>query len=261
MKYVDSNTKRPAISLALSGGGARGTFHLGFIQALQEYDVKIKAISGTSAGAIVGGAVACGIKPKEVLSILQSKEFKKLFKFNWFKKSLFSIDNNSTLMDQLFTADDLSKTNIPFYACVTDMKSHEVIYASEGNGKNLITASCSVVSLFEPFIYENKTLADGGILDMMPTTPLIKYNYPILGINLMPSEMPKKETFFSLTKRVWDLLLTTNIPRDIQRCEWYIAPIEITKIRIFSFNKLQEGFDLGYKEGLKWCETQILERI
>jgi len=245
-----------SISLALSGGGARGTFHLGFIQALQEYGVEIKAISGSSAGALVGGAISCGLKPNEVLDILKSDEFKKIFKFNWFKKSVFAINLNSTIRDELFNVDDLSKTKIPFYVCVSDMESGENIYADKGDGKALITASCSVVPLFEPFVYNDKILADGGILDMMPTTPLLKYDYPILGINLMPNEMPIKYTFFSLTKRVWQLLLTTNIKRDIKRCKYYIAPMEVTKIKIFSLNNLQEGFDLGYEHGLRWCETQ-----
>ena len=248
---------RLSISLALSGGAARGTFHLGFIQALQEHDVEIKAISGSSAGTIVGGAIACGIEPKEVLKIVKSKEFKNLFKFNWFRKSLLCINHNSTVMDKLFRVDDLSQTKIPLYVCVTDMASHQSIYAEKGNGKNLIISSCSLVPLFEPFAYENKILADGGILDLMPTTPLLKYDYPILGINLMPHKMPKKHSFFSLTKRVWYLLLATNLPRDIKRCKWYIAPAELSHIKMFSFNHLQKGFDLGYEHGLKWCQENI----
>ncbi len=257
MKNIDSSKTKLSISLALSGGGARGTFHLGFIQALQENNVEIKAISGTSAGALVGGTLACGLKPKEVLHILKSNEFKNLFKFNWFRKSIFKINYNSTIMDKLFTLDGLSKTKIPFYVCVTDIKSHESIYLSSGEGKTVIAASCSIVPVLEPIIYENKILADGGILDMMPTTPLTNYEYPILGINLMPDEMPEKQSFFSLTKRVWHLLLTTNLPQDIKRCRWYIAPLEITKIKIISFNNLQEGFDLGYEYGLRWCKTQL----
>lgn len=248
---------KTSISLALSGGGARGTYHLGFIQALKENDVEIKAISGTSAGALVGGAIACGLEPKEVLDILKSQEFRNLFKFNWFRKSIFRIDYNSTVMDKIFSVGDLSNTKIPFFVCVTDMESHQSIYTNNGDGKTLVTASCSVVPFFEPFVYQDKFLADGGVLDMMPTTPLMRYDYPILGINLMPNEMPKKHSFWNLTKRIWHLILTTNLPSDIKRCEWYISPMEVKKIKIFSLNNLQGGFDLGYAQGLKWCESQI----
>lgn len=250
------NTKL-TISLALSGGGARGTFHLGFIQALQEYDVEIKAISGCSAGSIVAGTIACGIQPKEALNILKSKEFKNIFKFNWFRKSLFSINYNSKVIDKLFIYNDLSQTKIPIFICVTDIESHETIYADSGDAKSLIMASCSLVPIFEPLVYEEKNLADGGILDFMPTTPLRKYDYPILGINLMPNEMPKKQSFFNLTRRVWQLLLTTNLPQDIKRCEWHISPSQLSKIKMFSFSDLQKGFDLGYEHGLMWCKNNI----
>lgn len=246
-----------SISLALSGGGARGSFHLGFIQALQENGVEIKAISGSSAGALVGGAVACGIEPKEVMEILKSQEFRELFKFNWFRKSIFRVDYASNVTNKLFGVGDISNTKIPFYACVADMESHEVFYANRGDGKSLISASCSIVPVFEPYIYDGRILADGGILDMMPTTPLTKYDYPILGINLMPSKMPKKHSFWNLTKRTLNLILTSNIAHDIKRCKWYIAPKEITKIRIFSLNNLQTGYDLGYKHGVEWCEENL----
>jgi len=94
------------VSLALSGGAARGSFHLGFIEALQENGVKIKAISGSSAGALVGSAISCGISPKDALEVFKSKEFKKIFKFTWFTKGLFKIDLSAKVLDKLFLFDN-----------------------------------------------------------------------------------------------------------------------------------------------------------
>lgn len=258
---MDNNrtATKPAleISLALSGGVARGTFHLGFMQALQENGVQIKAISGTSAGSIAGGALACGISPKETLQIVKSKEFRKIFKFNWFRQSLFYIDSEADVVHKLFPFSDIKHTKIPFYTCVTDINNHEVIYANEGEARTLIVASCALIPVFKPLYYENKILADGGILDIMPTTPLLKYGYPILGINLIPSKTPNKYNFFTLIERLIQILFSTRLPQDIKNCEWYISPQELNGIKMFSFKKLQTGFDLGYAQGLKWCEAQL----
>ena len=245
------------IALALSGGAARGTFHLGFIHALQEHDVVIKAISGTSAGALIGGAIACGTSPKEILNILQSKEFKSIFKFNWFRESIFSIDGEADVVKKLFPLQDLKETKIPFYACITDIDSHETIHANRGDGKKLILSSCSLIPIFTPVEYEGKNLADGGILDLMPTSPLLKYNCPILGINLVPTSPPNRYTFFSSSRRGAELLLNTTLPKDIKKCNWYIAPNELRNIKLFSLLHLEIGFDLGYKHGLKWCTSQL----
>ena len=58
------------IGLVLSGGGARGVAHIGVIQALEEYGVKVTRISGTSAGSIVGSLYAMGLPPAELLKII-----------------------------------------------------------------------------------------------------------------------------------------------------------------------------------------------
>ena len=58
------------VGLVLSGGGAKGIAHIGVIQALEENDIPIDYITGTSMGAIVGGLYASGYTPSEMLGLL-----------------------------------------------------------------------------------------------------------------------------------------------------------------------------------------------
>ena len=58
------------IGLALSGGGARGISHLGVLKALDEFDVRLDCISGTSTGALVGAMYAYGITPENILELI-----------------------------------------------------------------------------------------------------------------------------------------------------------------------------------------------
>ncbi|GHT04540.1 patatin [Bacteroidia bacterium] len=64
-----------SVGLVLSGGGAKGAVHIGIIKALEENDVPIDYISGTSIGAIVGAMYAMGYTPDEMLELFMSKEF------------------------------------------------------------------------------------------------------------------------------------------------------------------------------------------
>ena len=64
-----------SVGLVLSGGGAKGIAHVGFIQALEDNDIPIDYIAGTSMGAIVGGLYACGYTPDEMMDLLCSKGF------------------------------------------------------------------------------------------------------------------------------------------------------------------------------------------
>lgn len=64
-----------SVGLVLSGGGAKGIAHIGVIQALEDHNIPIDFVAGTSMGAIVGGLYACGYTPQEMMELLLSKEF------------------------------------------------------------------------------------------------------------------------------------------------------------------------------------------
>jgi len=64
------------VGLVLSGGGARGITHIGVIKALEEHNIPIDYVAGTSMGAIVGSLYAMGYSPEEMLKIVKSNDFK-----------------------------------------------------------------------------------------------------------------------------------------------------------------------------------------
>ena len=64
-----------AVGLVLSGGGAKGIAHIGVIKALEDNDIPIDCITGTSMGAIVGGLYAMGYTPEKMMALIESKPF------------------------------------------------------------------------------------------------------------------------------------------------------------------------------------------
>ena len=63
------------VGLVLSGGGAKGAAHIGVIKALEENNIPIDYVTGTSAGAIVGSLYAMGYTPEEMVQLMLSDEF------------------------------------------------------------------------------------------------------------------------------------------------------------------------------------------
>lgn len=244
------------ISLALGGGAARGGFHLGFIQALQENEVSIKAISGTSAGALVGGAIACGKKPHELLEIFCSSEFRDIFSWNWFNKSLFRINSSAMILNKIFPYKDLSQTQIPFFCCVTDMKTMSTHYLNSGDAHSLISASCALVPLFEPIATEGTLFADGGYIDLLPTTPLVPLAYPICALNLFANQMSTKLTLKKLTQRAWQILWLHSLTRSKQDATWFVESPRLNACKVFSLKDIQKSYEIGYQNGLEWCKKQ-----
>ena len=97
-KDIDTGKpKEQAIGLVLSGGGAKGIAHIGVIQALEDNDIPIDFITGTSMGSIVGGMYAAGYTPKEMLDVILSKGF-----------SYWSTGQNDPSLLYYFAADEAS---------------------------------------------------------------------------------------------------------------------------------------------------------
>lgn len=67
------------VGLVLSGGGAKGLTHIGIIRALEENEIPIDYITGTSMGAIVGSLYAMGYSPDEMEQLLKSDDFKRWY--------------------------------------------------------------------------------------------------------------------------------------------------------------------------------------
>lgn len=83
-----------SVGLVLSGGGAKGITHIGIIQALEENDIPIDYITGTSIGAIVGALYAMGYTPLEMLDLISSKEFQQCYTGEVDKDNIYYIKQN-----------------------------------------------------------------------------------------------------------------------------------------------------------------------
>lgn len=75
---ADTLPTRPKVGLVLSGGGARGSAHVGVIRLLEEMDIPVDYVVGTSMGAIVGGLYAIGYTASDMDSLMMAQDWKTL---------------------------------------------------------------------------------------------------------------------------------------------------------------------------------------
>ncbi|PSM51543.1 Patatin-like phospholipase [Campylobacter blaseri] len=235
------------ISLSLGGGAARGVFHLGVLQKLDELDIKIKAISGSSIGAFVGVCYGGGMKPKEILKIIQTKEFKKAFKPNLSLKSLIKIDETSDIVQQLLPCEKLEDLNIPTYVTCVDLLEGKVVYFDSGDTLKTVLGSCALVPFFQAVEYGKYVLVDGGFVDNLPIIPLKKYKLPICGVDLHPSYKITKTGVSRNLSRALSLCLAQNTILTKKECNIFITNNKLSDYSLFTFRNYDEMFDLGYK--------------
>ncbi len=246
------------LALVLSGGAARGAFHLGVLAFFDEHNIKFEAYSGSSIGALIATSYASGISPKEQLKIFKSKEIKKAIKFNPFLNGLFKIDEQNPIIKELLPIENLEDIKKAVFVCVYDYKNKQLIYYPKGNTLTICTASLSLFPLFKATNYDNRKLIDGGIVDNLPVRPLLNKNLKICSIDLFPKTTQAKEKEFNPIKTLKRRAFKTwkkNLEYSIAHSDIYITNERLRKYKIFTFENLDELFNLGYKEASNYLSS------
>lgn len=196
------------IGLVLSGGGARGLAHIGIIRALEEHDIRIHAIAGTSMGAVIGALYASGRTPDEIEQIALELDWRQALddepardKLAFRRKrdsrsfpartqatlkgGVLSLprgvvqgQNLQLLLQKLFLhvndITDFDELPIRFRAVAGDLVTGEAVPLSRGSLATAVRASMAVPGFYAPVEVEGRLLADGGIANNLPVDEVKK---------------------------------------------------------------------------------------
>jgi NTE family protein len=198
---------RPAIGIALEGGGALGLAHIGVLQWFEEHHIPIDRISGTSMGSLVGALYASGASPAQMQELAVSDAFTRVFSLQTpyadasyrrrqdrhempqaitvglrhqpaFRNALLAdrgVNDFLTVNMAAYNSQDLdyNQTPIPFRCVATDLNTLRPVTFAAGPLPQAVRASISIPGVFSPVQGSNgHYLVDGGILDNLPTDVL-----------------------------------------------------------------------------------------
>lgn len=211
------------VGLVFSGGGAKGLAHIGVLKALEENNIPIDYIVGTSMGGIVGGMYASGYSPAEIEQIALSQEFQKwvngsyVSDYSYFYKKKpqnpsflsaklkidtgFNVRLRSNLINdvplnfallELFgqasvnARGDFDRLFVPFRCIVADVFSQKMIPVSKGNLPEAIRGTFTVPLVYRPIKVDDKYVFDGGLYNNFPIDVIKKDFQPdyIIGTNV-----------------------------------------------------------------------------
>ncbi|MBE2221948.1 MAG: patatin-like phospholipase family protein [Anaerolineae bacterium] len=159
---------RPKIGLALSGGGARGTVHVGVLSVLVEAGIPIDFVAGTSVGALVGAAYCAGMPTEQLTAMALTTSWKDLSRPTLSRHGLISFAYLETWIKHTIGDVDIRDLALPFAAVTADLEVGQKVVLREGSVATAVRASCSVPGLVTPVEVNGRLLSDGGILDNMP---------------------------------------------------------------------------------------------
>ncbi|MBS1791748.1 MAG: patatin-like phospholipase family protein [Acidobacteria bacterium] len=205
------------VGLALSGGSVRGLAHIGVIKALADLDIRPAVIAGTSAGSIIGAAVAAGLEWHEIASMARSV----------FWPSLLHGGRLERFCER-HLPETFAHLSLPFAAVATALPSRHIITIREGHLASAISASCALRVIRRPVVRAGLRLKDGGIACVLPSLACRELGAEIvIGSDVwelssllrgagMPSSKPRSRNFYPEHYRKalqqTDLLIQPAIP-------------------------------------------------
>lgn len=166
--------KRKKVGIALSGGGCKGVAHIGVLKVLENHNIPIDFISGTSMGAVIGALYCSGYTSKrlEELFTEEKKDWKKLFDYTFPKHGLIKGNKIEKLLEEELEGVNFKDLEIPLYITAFDFDKKQEIYFNKGSVSKAVRASISIPGMIIPVENKGKVLVDGGIVDPIPTEVL-----------------------------------------------------------------------------------------
>ena len=167
-----SATPAPAIGLALGGGFARGIAHIGVLKVLEEENIPVRVITGTSVGALIGAIYCSGLTSAEMAEVAHNTRFTSFARWTLSRYGFASNDRMIAYLTRTLKCKTFEDLRIPLGVTATDFNTGEGVVFHSGSIFDPVRASCAYPGMFLPVQIHGRHLVDGMLSYPVPTRPI-----------------------------------------------------------------------------------------
>lgn len=271
------------IGIAFAGGGIRGIAHVGVLKALEENNIKIEAIGGTSAGSIVAALYAMGYKPyyiyvlfkkyaQDIINIGNSSIVNGIGNFVKTKKIGIAGLNDGTLLEKMFNelatrkkmkvvadikmplvipAVDIAEAKEYIFTNCAPRNNVNDEYITEISIGKAIRASSSFPAYFCPCEYKNHIFMDGGVLDNTPILPLKKIcKHKVMAVNFEADPVEENCDVMDIIMKTLDIMGNKIAEESFKQSD-LVLTVPTDKAGLFDIEKMDKCYKFGYDTTMK----------
>lgn len=262
-----------ALGLVLGGGGARGFAHIGLIRALEELDIHVDVLGGSSMGAFVASLVACGYKSKEMMEIARETFVARNVLNDYLFPSVSLIRGRKFLrrLHDIFEDRRIEDLRTPFFCVSSNLTRGSAVVHTAGPLGVWIGTSMCIPGVAPPVAFKGDLLVDGAVVNSLPTDimqalergPIIASDVSTEGAVGAPGiEGPdpegvlswtvggKRPTLFSILFRTATLTSESGVSARASRADLYLR-MPVSGVGVFDWKKLEETALRGYQFALE----------
>ena len=287
-------TQAQKVGLVLSGGGAKGMTHIGIIRALEENNIPIDYITGTSMGAIIGSLYAMGYSPDDMEALLRSEDFKRWYSGQvepeygyYFKQNRptpeffnirFSFKDSLHIKPQILPTSmvnpiqmnlvfvelfarataacsgDFNRLFVPFRCIASDVYNKRPLIMRRGDLGDAVRASMSFPFVFKPIEIDSVLAYDGGIYNNFPTDIMREDFKPEVIIGSVVAANPGKPKENDLMSQLENMIMQKT-DYTLPDSLGIIMTFKYDDVSLLDFDRLQELHDIGYNRTISLMDS------
>ena len=253
--------KKNKIGIALGGGAARGYAHIGVLNAIDELNIPISYVSGTSIGSFIGALYTSGNLKTFENEVRSRNSFMKdvLFKLDPVFPKLSIMNGNEVIkiFKELTDIRTFEELKIPLTTVATDIINNKKIESSKGDIINAIKASIAIPGVLTPTYVNENLCVDGGLIDPVPLQSIVDMGSDItLAVNLYGLQSSEKKdnnyNIVDIVDRSAKIILNnvTHLSLKNNEPDILIEP-PIDQFKGWDFHKSNELIEIGYHTAKK----------
>ena len=248
--------KNYKIGIALGGGAARGYAHIGVLNAIDELNIPISYVAGTSIGSFIGALYASGNLKTFEKEVRSRNSFMKdvLFKLDPVFPKLSIMNGNEVIriFKEITDINTFEELNIPLTTVATDIVNNVKIESNKGDLINAIKASIAIPGVLTPTYVNDNLCVDGGLIDPVPLQSIIDMGANrTIAVNLYGLQTSKKKdnkyNIVDIVDRSAKIILNnvTHLSFKNNEPNILVEP-PIDQFYGWDFHKANELIDIGY---------------
>lgn len=241
---------KPTVAVALTGGGAKAFFNIGVIKALEEEDIPIDLIVGTSMGSIVGTMYGSGISIEQIEEIIINVPFAKLLDINFMNDDyILGTSKVNKFLEDIAPYKRLEDFPIPTALLTLELDSGNKYLITTNRISKVIQASYAIPYFFPLYQMEGKYFADPGILENSPAKAAKALGADFVIATTVKSELihDSYENPDKIVNRYVDIVSQNNNRRIIENYSDVIIEARVGDYSFFDFSSAAELVEIGYQ--------------
>lgn len=246
------------IGLALGGGAVLGAAHVGVLQAIDKYNLKIEYLSGTSIGALAAALLAFGRDWKEIREITNDLKWVDIIGISLSKFSLLSNERLGELVKYYIGDEKIEDSYIPLAINATDIATGEKVVLDKGSLAEAIMASTCVPGVFKPIQKDNRLLVDGGIVENVPiqTCRNLGADY-VIGIDLnSKNTYERPDNIIDVIMNSFHFLIRESVKLQSEKADLNIQ-LDLSKFNMYDTDQVNDIIKKGFEDTEKMLKKVI----